>query len=179
LSIFERDLARLAIGGLCSHFKEKIEGYDDSYISQLHIRALLQENKFKRAKECYKIHQSSTHVDCESITLDDEKKRNNSDMDNNSVMLETESNKDCSELTVSQGTSLAVQNDGKSSKIAILTFSKAECVVHFNSDYCIIEQHILAEKSLSSEETCIVKGQSNGSNKGSLVCQQKGISCNS
>ena len=37
------------------------------------------------------------------------KKRNNSDIDNNSVMLETESNKDCSELTVSQETSLAVQ----------------------------------------------------------------------
>jgi len=37
LSISERDLARLAIGGLCSHFKEKFEGYDDPYISQLHI----------------------------------------------------------------------------------------------------------------------------------------------
>ena len=70
---------------------------------------MLLENKFKRAKECCKAHLSSTYVDCESNTLDDEEKRNNSDMDNNSVMLGTESNKDCSELTVSQETSLAVQ----------------------------------------------------------------------
>jgi hypothetical protein len=51
LSISERDLASLALGGLCSHFKEKLEGYDDPYISQLHIRALIQENKFKKAKK--------------------------------------------------------------------------------------------------------------------------------
>ena len=67
-------MASLALGGLCPHFKEKIEGYDDPYISQLHIRALLQENKFKRAKECCKAHQSSTYVDCESNTLDDDEK---------------------------------------------------------------------------------------------------------
>jgi len=37
----------LALGGLCCHFKEKLEGYDDPYISQLYLRALLLENKFK------------------------------------------------------------------------------------------------------------------------------------
>ena len=156
MSISERDLARLAIGGLCSHFKEKFEGYDDPYISQLHIRALLQENKFKRGKECYKAHQSSPRVDCEYDKLDDVEKENNSDMDNNSVMLGTESNKDCSEFIISQETSLAVQNHDKSNKTAILDFSKAECVVHFNSDYHAIEQHVLDEKSMSSEEHCIV-----------------------
>ena len=88
LLIFDRDLASLALGGLCSHFKEKLEGYDDPYISQLHIRSLLQENKFKKAKESCKAHQSNTRVDCEFDTLDDEKK------ETNSVMLATESNKD-------------------------------------------------------------------------------------
>ena len=86
MSISERDLARLALGGLCCHFKEKLEGYDDPYIIQLYLRALLLENKFKRAKECCKAHQSSTYVDCESNILDDEEKESNSDMDNNSVM---------------------------------------------------------------------------------------------
>ena len=39
LSISERDIARLALGSLCCHFKEKLEGYDDPYISQLYLRA--------------------------------------------------------------------------------------------------------------------------------------------
>ena len=47
----------------------------------------------------------------------DKEIENNSDMDNKSVMLRTESNK-------SQETSLAVQNHGKSSKTAILDFYK-------------------------------------------------------
>ena len=117
MSISERDLARLALGGLCCHFKEKLEGYDDPYISQLYLRALLLENKFKWAKECCKVHQSSTYVDCESNTLDDEEKWNNSDMDNNLVMLGTESNKDYSKFIVSQETSLAVQKQIRFSKI--------------------------------------------------------------
>jgi hypothetical protein len=40
LSISERDLADLALGGLRSHFKEKLEGYDYFSINQLQIRAL-------------------------------------------------------------------------------------------------------------------------------------------
>jgi len=94
-------------------------------------------------------------------------------------MLRTESNKDCSEFIVSQETSLAVQNHSKSNKTAILDFSKAEDVVHLSSDYHIIEQHVLAEKSLSSEENCTVKEHNNGGKKGILACQHKVISSSS
>ena len=83
---------------------------------------MLLENKFKRAKECCKAHQSNTCIDCESDTLDDEEKENNSDMANNSVMLGTESNKNCFEFTISQETSLAVRNHDKSNKTVILAF---------------------------------------------------------
>ena len=64
LSIFERDLASLALGGLSSPFKEKLEGYDYPYISQLQITALLQESKFKKAKETCETHHSNTYIDC-------------------------------------------------------------------------------------------------------------------
>ena len=67
----------------------------------MQLSALNQEYRFKKAKESYKVHQSDTCVDCESNTLDDEKKENNSDMDKNSIMLRTESNGDCSEFIVS------------------------------------------------------------------------------
>jgi hypothetical protein len=66
------------------------------------FRAWSQEHKFEKAKESCETHQSKTHVHCESNTSDDEKKENNLDMDNNSVILRTESNKDCSESIVSQ-----------------------------------------------------------------------------
>ena len=78
-------------------------------------------------------------------------------MDNNSVVLRTESNKECSEFIVSQETSLAVQNHSKSNKIAILDFSKAKGVIRFNSDYFAIKQHVLVEKCSSSEEHSIVR----------------------
>jgi len=100
-------------------------------------------------------------------------------MDNNLVVLRTDSNKDCSKFIVSQETSLAVQNHGKSSKTAILDFSKAEGVIHFNSDYCVIEQHILAEKSLSIEERPTVGEHDNGGKEGTLACQPKVISSSS
>ena len=100
---------------------------------------------------------SKTHVACESNTPDDEEKENNSDMDNNSVVLRTESDKDCPESTVSQETSPAVQNHSRFNKIAIVDFSKAEGVICFNSDYFAIKQHVLAEKSSSSEEHSIVR----------------------
>jgi hypothetical protein len=74
LSIFERDLADLVLGGLRSHFKEKLEGCDYFSINQLQIRALNQEYKF--AKETYMTHQSSTHiVDCKSDNSNGEGKR--------------------------------------------------------------------------------------------------------
>jgi len=100
-------------------------------------------------------------------------------MDNNLVMLGTESNKDYSKFIVSQETSLAVQKQIRFSKIAILDFSEAEGVVQFNSDYCAIEQQVLTEKSMSSEEHCIVEEHDNGGKKGTLACQQKVISSNS
>ena len=116
-----------------------------------------EEYMFKKAKENCETHQSKTHVDCESNTLGDEKEENNSDMDNNSVMLRTESNKGCSEFIVLQETSPAVQNHSKSNKTAILDFSKAEGVIRFKSDYFAIEQYVLAEKSLSSENVKLSK----------------------
>ena len=60
-------------------------------------------------------------------------------MTNNSVMLGTESNKNCFEFTISQETSLAIRNHDKSNKTVILAFSEAECVVHFYNDYRVIE----------------------------------------
>ena len=62
-------------------------------ISQLQLRALIQERKFKEVEESFKTHQSNARVNCESNTSNDEKE-NNSDMDNNLVMLRIESNKD-------------------------------------------------------------------------------------
>ena len=140
---------------------------------------MLQENKFKRGKECYKAHQSSPRVDCEYDKLDDEEKENNSDMDNNSVVLRTESDKDCPESTVSQETSPAVQNHSRFNKTAIVDFSKAEGVICFNSDYFAIEQHVLAEKSLSSEEHSIIRKHDNGGKEGTLACQHKEVFSNS
>ena len=100
-------------------------------------------------------------------------------MDNNSVMLRAESNKDYSEFIVLQETSPGVQNHNKSNKTTIFDFSKAEGVIHFNSDYFIIDQHVLVEESLSSEENCIVKEHNNGGKKGILACQHKVISSSS
>ena len=68
-------MAGLALGGLCSHFKEKLEGYTYFSINQLQVAALGQECRFKWAKEICESHQSNTHVDCESDNSDDEKKR--------------------------------------------------------------------------------------------------------
>jgi hypothetical protein len=75
LSISEKDLADLALGGLRSHFKEKLEGYAFITANQLQVRALNQELKFENAKDTYKTHWSNTHiVDCESDSSDDEEK---------------------------------------------------------------------------------------------------------
>jgi len=75
LSISERDLADLDLGGLHSYFKEKLEGYDYFSINQLQIRSSNQEYKFKNAKETYKTHRSNTYVvEYESDTSDNEEK---------------------------------------------------------------------------------------------------------
>ena len=77
---------------------------------------------------------------------------------------------------MSQETSLAVQKQIRFSKTAILDFSEAEGVIHVNSDYFAIRQHILAEESLSNEEHYIVKERGNGGEEGTLVCQHKVVS---
>ena len=59
---------------MCSHFKEKLEGYPYFSISQLQVAALGQECRFKRAKETCQTHQSNIHIDCEFDNSDHEKK---------------------------------------------------------------------------------------------------------
>ena len=93
--------------------------------------------------------------------------------------MRTESNKDGSESIVSQEISLAVQKHVRSNKTAILEFFETQGVVYLSGDYHIINRQVLAEKSLSIEEHCIVKEHSNGGNKGTLACQQKVISSSS
>ena len=95
-------------------------------------------------------------------------------MDNNLVMLGTESNKDYSKFIVSQETSLVVQKQIRFSKTAILDFSEVEGGVHFDSDYRTIKQQVLAEKSLSSEEHRIVKEHSNGGDEGTYSLYSAG-----
>ena len=67
-------------------------------------------------------------------------------MDNNSVKVRTESNKDGSEFIMSQETSLAVQKHVRSNKIAILEFPKAEGVAHLSGDYHIINRKFWLRK---------------------------------
>ena len=62
LSISEKDLADLALVGLHSHFREKLEGFDYFSINQLQVRALGQAYRFKSGKDTYKTHRSNTHV---------------------------------------------------------------------------------------------------------------------
>ena len=131
--------------------------------------------KLERSEICDIILKEEALATCEV----DKEKENNSDMDNNSVMVRTESNKDCFESIVSQETSPAVQKCVRSSKTATLDFPEAEGDVYLSSDYRVIKQQVLAEKRLSGEEHRIVKEHNNGGNKGTLACQQKVISSSS
>ena len=75
MSISERDLADVDLGGLHSYFKEKLEGYDYFSINQLQIKDLNQECRFKNAKDTYKTHRSNMHIiEYDSDTSDDEDK---------------------------------------------------------------------------------------------------------
>ena len=60
LVISEKDLAELALNGLRSHFKEKLEGYKFLTINQVLQRALAQESGSKDAK--FKPDRLSMHV---------------------------------------------------------------------------------------------------------------------
>ena len=48
--ISEKDLAELALNGLRSHIKEKLEGYEFLTINEVLQRALAQESRSKDAK---------------------------------------------------------------------------------------------------------------------------------
>ena len=62
LTVSEKDLADIALGGLRSHLKEKLEGLVYYSINGLQLRAMSQETKFKNSKDAYKPHRSNTHV---------------------------------------------------------------------------------------------------------------------
>jgi hypothetical protein len=54
LSISKKDLVDLVFGGLHSHYKEKLEGFDFLSINQVQVRASSLEYKFKNTKDTYK-----------------------------------------------------------------------------------------------------------------------------
>jgi hypothetical protein len=62
LTIPGKDLANIALGGLRSYLKEKLEGLVYYSINGLQLRAMSQETKFKNSKDAYKPHRSNTHV---------------------------------------------------------------------------------------------------------------------
>ena len=71
----EEDLVDLALAGLHSSCKEKLDGLSFYSLNQLQVRALGQETKFKKAKDTYKSHRLNTHiVEYDSNPSDDEDK---------------------------------------------------------------------------------------------------------
>ena len=58
--ISEKDLVELALNGLRSHIKEKLEGYEFVTVNQVLQRALAQESRSKDAK--YKSNRLGVHV---------------------------------------------------------------------------------------------------------------------
>ena len=71
----EKDLADLALAGLHSSYIKKLDSSDYCSLSQLQVRALGQETKFRKEKDTYKSHRSNTHiVEYDSDSLDDEDK---------------------------------------------------------------------------------------------------------
>ena len=62
LNIPEKDLAEIALGGLRSCLRERLEGLVYYSINGLQLRAMSQETKFKNSKDAYKPNRSNTHV---------------------------------------------------------------------------------------------------------------------
>ena len=62
LSLSEKDLVDLALAGLRSSYREKLDGSSFYFINQLQVRALGQEAKFKKEKDTYKSNRSNTHI---------------------------------------------------------------------------------------------------------------------
>ena len=68
LTVSEKDLADIALGGLHLDCREKLEGFVYYSINGLQLRAMSPERKFKEAEESFKAHQSNARVDCQSNT---------------------------------------------------------------------------------------------------------------
>ena len=63
----EKDLADLAFSNLCSHIKERLEGYDFFTITQVHQRALDVESRSKESQKSHKHHRPNMHtLECNS-----------------------------------------------------------------------------------------------------------------
>jgi len=75
LSLSEKDLVDLALAGLRSSYREKLDGLSFYSINQLQAKALSQETRFQKEKDTYKSHRSNTHVvEYDSDSSDDEDK---------------------------------------------------------------------------------------------------------
>ena len=61
----------MAFNGLCSHIKERLEGYDFFTVTQVHQEALPIES---RSKESHRHHRSVHALDCNSDCSGDESK---------------------------------------------------------------------------------------------------------
>ena len=52
----------MALAGLRSSYREKLDGSSFCSINQLQAKALSQETKFKKEKDTYKSHHLNTHI---------------------------------------------------------------------------------------------------------------------
>ena len=69
------NIVDLALNGLHSHIKERLEGYDFFIVTQVHQRVLAIESRSKESQETHRHHRSSVHaLDCNSDCSDDESK---------------------------------------------------------------------------------------------------------
>ena len=60
---------------MCSHIKERLEGYDFFTVTQVHQRALAIESRSKESQEIHRHHRSSVHtLECNSDCSNDESK---------------------------------------------------------------------------------------------------------
>ena len=62
LSISDKDLVDVALNGLHSYLKEKLDGFDYFNLNALKLWAMNLEYKIKNSKDAYKPHRSNTHV---------------------------------------------------------------------------------------------------------------------
>jgi hypothetical protein len=103
------------------------------------------------------------------------KNKNDSDLSNSSVIMETEPKSVHSESIASKESSLAVKEHINKKETAMLDFPEVGVVVHLTSDYHAIKRQVQAEKSLEHQT---VENQDKGGEKGSLACRHRVISSN-